>query len=85
MALFYVLRPSSLDEPNPVFTRYGNLSKSETGSRSRAQRVQGRLYATNGHESTLVADFYVEPALAPVLQGRAYWAARNQVALFASA
>jgi hypothetical protein len=83
MMLYYVMRPDNVTMPGAVFTRYGVLSKNRARSESRARACSGRLYATDGHNPVLVADFYQEPAPAPVLAGRTYWAARNQAAVFA--
>lgn len=81
--LYFVMRPSSLSEPDPVFTRHLGLSKSLAGCTHRAKLCGGRVYGTDGHQSVLQADFYVAPMPAPVLTGKAYWQARNQVAVFA--
>lgn len=79
--LYYVKRPSEGD--NPVFTRFGGLSKNRATARNKALNCGGRLYSTDGHVTTLEADFYIEPEPVAKLEGRAYWQARNQVAIFA--
>ena len=81
--LYYVMRPSSETEPYPLFTRLGGPSKSLVGCQRRAQSCLGRVYSTDGHNVRLVSDYYVEPAPVAPLQGRAYWEARNQAAVFA--
>ena len=81
--LYYVMRPSSETEPYPLFTRLGGLSKSVVGCQHRALGCLGRVYSTDGHNARLVSDYYVEPAPVAPLQGRAYWEARNQAAVFA--
>lgn len=80
--LYYVLRPSSLSEAFPTFTRYGGLSKCLSGRLSRAQACLGRVYSTDGHSTSLVSDYYVEPTVAPSLKFKPYWRARAQAALF---
>lgn len=81
--LYRVMRPSSLNESNPVFTRYGGLTQSYSAARNRAIKCGGRLYSTDGHNFALLADFYTEPAPTPAQGKREYWAARNQAAVFA--
>ena len=81
--LYSVMRPSSLDEPNPVFTRFGGLSKNRTTARNKALACGGRMYETNGHSNTLLADFYIEPEPVAKPSKKAYWAARNHAAVFA--
>ena len=82
MCLYYVKRPSSRTEPFPVFTRVGGLTKRLETAVNRAMREGGRVYATDGGTPWLVADYYVEPESRPDPTGRAYWAARNQAAVF---
>ena len=83
--LYYVMRPSSLGERCPTFTRYGVMGKSAEAAITRAKKVNGRAYATDGANKVLLADFWQEPTPEPVLAKREYWAARNQVALFVGA
>ena len=78
--LYYVKRPS--DEPNPVFTRFGGLSKNRATARNKALSCGGRLYETDGHVTKLLADFYIEPEPVAKPDKRAYWASRNQAAMF---
>ena len=80
--LFYIKRPDNLVDRGPVFTRFGGLSENLARCTARAERCFGRVYSTDGHNTRLVADFYVEPISSPKLVGREYWAARNQVACF---
>ena len=65
MSLFYVMRPDNVEEPFPVFTRYGNLSKNLSSVVNRARKVNGRVYETSGAETRLVSDFYSEPVWKP--------------------
>lgn len=80
--LYSIMRPSSTTEANPVFTRFGGLTQNLPRCLKRAERCLGKVYSTDGHNSRLVADYYIEPELKPEPRGRAYWAARNQAACF---
>ena len=80
--LYFIMRPSSVQDANPVFTRHGGLTKDVVRSCRRAERCLGRVYSTDGHASRIVADYYVEPVPDKVLSKREYWAARNQAAIF---
>ena len=81
--LYFIMRPDNVIEPDAVFTRFGGLTQNLERCKARAERCLGRVYANDGHNVHLVADFYVEPMPAPKLVKRAYWSARNQAACFA--
>lgn len=81
--LYYVMRPDNVVASNPVFTRLGGRTQNSATACKRAERVLGRVYSTDGHTTSLVADYYVEPEPAPKQAKREYWAARNQAAIFA--
>lgn len=80
--LYSIMRPSSTTESNPVFTRFGGLTQNLPRCLKRAERCSGRVYTAGGGSRRLVADYYVEPEPVAKLEGRQYWAARNQAASF---
>jgi hypothetical protein len=68
--LFYVMRPDNLDEPSPVFTRYGKLTQNRDAAVNRAKRCSGRVYDVSSGK--LLHDFYSEPEPKPKLNPREY-------------
>lgn len=59
--LYYVMRPDNVNHFDPVFTRYGRLSSDLDRTMKRAQRVNGKVYCTNGHGNELVANYWTAP------------------------
>lgn len=81
--MYYVMRPDNVNDPHPVFTRYGRLSHNLHRSLATAAKLKGRVYETNGAGNTLVKDFweYIPPAgLAP--SSRVRRMQRAEMALF---
>ena len=82
MSLYYVMRPDSVDEPCPVFTRYGKLGPNLNSALNRAKRCSGRVYETTGNANILKADFWCEPKPKPKLSRSEVRMRRAEVALF---
>lgn len=82
MSLYYCTRPDNVSEPDPTFTRYGRLSRNLETACKAARRSSGKVYATDGGHTRLVANYYEEPTPAPRLAGKAYRQARAETVLF---
>lgn len=82
--LFYVMhRP----DPFGPWVKVGRTTPHLVGACKAANRCAGRVYVTDGHETRMIDDSaWVKSQAAHVaptpLEGRAYWAARNEAALF---
>ncbi len=64
MALYSVTRPSD-ESPYPVFTTYGRLTQSFRTACNRAQKCSGKVYEIDGHNTKLMANYWVAPVPAP--------------------
>lgn len=80
--MFYVMRPDNVNDPHPVFSRYGRLSHNLSRCLATAAKLKGRVYETNGAGNTLVKDFWVDPAPAPAVPPKLRRMQRAEMALF---
>lgn len=82
MSLYYATRPDNINEPNPVFTRYGRLTKSLDTACRAARRSNGKVYATDAGNVRLVLDCYEAPEAPKKLPRKLYLQKRAEAALF---
>ena len=64
--LYAVMRPDNVNEPFPVFTRFGRLTSNLDTAMGKAKACSGKVYEVDAANSRLIRSFYVEPA--PICQ-----------------
>lgn len=82
MSIYYALIPDSLDVPDPIFTRFGRLSKNLETVKKIAIAQCGRVYETTAHGVVQICDYWVEPKPIEKRSGAEYRQARANAALF---
>ena len=82
MSLYCAMIPDDVGSTDPVFTRYGRLSKClETAKRIASKRC-GRVLEVDGNTTKRVADFWVYPEPIAKRTASEYRQARANAALF---
>lgn len=84
MSVYYVMRPESTLEENPVFTRFGAMTMNLVTATKRAHSCAGKVYETDGGDIALVCSFWEEPSPKTKKSPREYRAERNLAQLFQS-